>query len=303
LATNVLGWFGTNLLCRWNGTNEILVHELRGTECIPRGTLTLDSGIRPTAFAYHVTHQLVAWTEGASSSSVYLASLAEPGRRIELKTDAAGISALSFAADGIHLLALAATQDYLGVWNVETGRSVVSIRETEASPIFAVGGRVLVVTVRTGIDHEIRFYDLTHADQAPRRVAGRHGGTELAVSPDGGLVASSTEGGEVRLFDPAKGELIDTLPWHLNAAYGIDFSADGRRLISAHGGWDAVKLWDVNTRQELLNLSGIGSGLSARWSADGDVIIAGAPWQVWRAPSWDEIAMAEAKDKAEIKQP
>lgn len=45
----------------------------------------------------------------------------------------------------------------------------------------------------------------------------------------------------------------------------------------------------------------------------GDVILAGAPWQAWRAPSWEEIATAEAKDpppsdfggqrKAEIKQP
>jgi WD40 repeat protein len=155
---------------------------------------------------------------------------------------------------------------------------------------------VVVVAVRTGIDHEIRFYDLAHPNQAPHRVAGRHGGTELAASPDGGLVALSTEGGEVRLFDPAKGELIGSLPGHLNAAYGIDFSADGRRLISAHGGWDAVKLWDVDTRQELLNLSGIGSGLSARWSPDGDVILAGAPWQAWRAPSWQEIAAAEAKE-------
>ena len=33
------------------------------------------------------------------------------------------------------------------------------------------------------------------------------------MSPDGGLVASSTGGGLVRLFDPAKGELIDSPPW------------------------------------------------------------------------------------------
>lgn len=32
---------------------------------------------------------------------------------------------------------------------------------------------------------------------------------------------------------------------------------------------------------------------AARWSADGDVILAGSPWQAWRAPSWEEIAAAE----------
>ena len=136
----------------------------------------------------------------------------------------------------------------------------------------------------------------------------------LAVSPDGGLVASSTVGGQVRLFDPAKGELIESLHGHLNAAFGIAFSPDGRRLISTSGGREAVKLWDVGTRQELLTLGGTGSILdAARWSADGDVILAGPPWQAWRAPSWEEIAAAEAKDppapgfggqgKTEIKQP
>ena len=75
-------------------------------------------------------------------------------------------------------------------------------------------------------------------------------------------------------------------------------------MISGGGGRETVKLWDVGTRQELLTLSGAGSFMDAvRWSADGDVILAGAPWQAWRAPSWEEIAAAEAKEKTESKQP
>ena len=82
----------------------------------------------------------------------------------------------------------------------------------------------------------------------------------------------------------------------MNATFGLGFSADGRRLISAFGGREAVKVWDVGTRQELLNLAGTGSTLgSVNWSADGDVILAGSPWQAWRAPSWEEIDAAEAK--------
>ena len=108
----------------------------------------------------------------------------------------------------------------------------------------------------------------------------------------------------MQLFDPLKGALIGSLHGHLNAALGIAFSPDGRRLISQTGGREAVKLWDVSTRQELLTLSGIGSTLyDSRWSPDGEMILAGTPWQAWRAPSWEEIAAAEAKDKAELKQP
>jgi len=126
----------------------------------------------------------------------------------------------------------------------------------------------------------------------------------LAVSPDGGLVAASTGAGLVRLFDPGKGELIESLHGHLNAVFGLDFSADGRRLISEGGAREAIKLWDVGTRQELLTLAGTGSVLRiARWTADDDVILAGPPWQVWRAPSWEEIAAAEAKESKVAQRP
>jgi hypothetical protein len=75
-------------------------------------------------------------------------------------------------------------------------------------------------------------------------------------------------------------------------------------LISSAGGREAVKLWDVSTRQELLTLAGTGSILvRAKFSADGNVILAGAPWQAWTAPSWEEIARTEANEKTAIGQP
>jgi WD40 repeat protein len=299
-SANVLGWFGTNILCHWDGTNQIRVSELRGSAFIQRGAVALDSGIRPTGFAFSPARQLLAWTEGTSSTSLYLVSLGEPSRRIELRSDAPGLVPLRFSEDGNYLAAWTKdweTRDTLRVWNVESGQIVVSINQRFHAASFAAGGRVLVAALARGNDHEIRFYDLAHPDRPPQLVQARGFSDHLAVSPDGGLVAASTGGGQIQLFDPPKGELIGTLDGHLNAAFGLAFSPDGRRLISASGGREAVKLWDVGTRQELLTLGGTGSVLSAaRWSADGDVILAGAPWQAWRAPSWEEIAAAEAKD-------
>ena len=40
-STNVLGCFGTNILCHWDGTNQIRVCELRGSEFIQRGAIAL----------------------------------------------------------------------------------------------------------------------------------------------------------------------------------------------------------------------------------------------------------------------
>jgi WD40 repeat protein len=110
------------------------------------------------------------------------------------------------------------------------------------------------------------------------------------------------------------GKLIETLHGHLVTAGACAFSPDGRRMFSSSMGQEAVKLWDVGTGQELLTLAGVDSNqYAARWSADGDAILAGPPWQAWSAPSWEEIAAQEAKDspssdpggqgKTESKQP
>ena len=298
-STNVLGWFGTNILCHWNGTNQILVRELRGTEFFQRGAITLASGMRPTGFTFNPTRQLLAWTEGGSSNSIFLATLAAPDRRIELKADVPGLAPFRFSEDGQYLAARG--PDSLRAWNVESGQIAASIGGSIGEVTFAAGGRVLVAVIVKGKDYEIGFYALTHPGQEPRRVSGTLRADALAVSPEGGLVAA-TDSGQVRLFDPAKAESLESsLHGHLNPIYSIVFSPDGRRLISASGGREVAKLWDVGTRQELLTLSGTGSLLTAaRWSADGDVILTGPPWQSWRAPSWEEIAAAEAKDKADF---
>jgi WD40 repeat protein len=305
-SADVLGCFGTNILCHWDGTNRIIVGELHGTSFTQRGVIVVESGQRPSRVAYNVARQSLAWAEGNTSNSVFVASLVEPGRRIELKSDVPGLVPDGFSEDGKYLVAVTAARDTLGLvtardalraWDVETGQIMASIKELVSETTFAAQGRVLVVAMPKGADHEIVFFDLAHPDRTPRRCGGKLVVFSLAVSPDGGLVAASTGGGLVRLFDPAKGELIESLHGHLNAAIGLKFSPDGRRLISESGGREAVKLWDVGTRQELLTLAGTGSVLRvAQWTADGDAILAGPPWQVWRAPSWEEIAAAEAKE-------
>ena len=128
--------------------------------------------------------------------------------------------------------------------------------------------------------------------------------TEIAFSNDSTRAASVSEDGTLAIWDTSSLQpLIPPFKGHMLGAHAVAFSADGRRLATGSSGREAVKLWDVGTRQELLTLRGAGSMLpAARWSADGDVILAGAPWQAWRAPSWEEIA-ATAPDVAALMQP
>ena len=249
-----------------------MLREFHGAELVERGAIILDSGTRPTGAAYNSARRLLAWTE-ESSTSIYLAGLTTPGRRIELRSDVSGLVPHRFFEDGNHLAAMSRAGGLLRIWNVETGQIDVSIDSLIREPAFAAGDRVLVACITKGQYYDIVFINLAHPDRAPQRVSIADEPQRLAVSPDGGLVALSSNRGLVRLFDPVRGELIETLHAHLNAAIGLAFSADGRRLISAFGGREAVKLWDVGTRQELLTLAGTGSTLGlgqleCRWGRD-----------------------------------
>lgn len=65
----------------------------------------------------------------------------------------------------------------------------------------------------------------------------------------------------------------------------------------------------METGQELLTLPGKGMLLyDITFAEGGNTLLLGrfrtpGSWQRWRAPSWDVILAAEAKEKAESKQP
>jgi serine/threonine protein kinase/WD40 repeat protein len=315
VSLGLLPWFGptSNVwargigwLCHWDGTNQILVEKWNGSQFDRLGVVTtVHSGQPPNGVTFNLARQLVAWNETAEPYSVFLASLRTPEQRVELKSEMAGLWPARFSMDGNYLAATTPPPEWaaLRVWNVDTRHIAATLDEPITDIAFGVGSRLLIAfVVISQRDHELRFYDLNHPDRAPRCVPGKHKPQYLQVSPDGRLVAAATEGGLVRLCDAVTGELIEDLQGNMNAANNVCFSPDGHRLISS--GVEAVKLWDVGTRQELLTLAGTGGVLpGAKWSADGDTILAGAPWQAWHAPSWEEIAAAEAKEKEQSQRP
>jgi WD40 repeat protein len=88
---------------------------------------------------------------------------------------------------------------------------------------------------------------------------------------------------------------------------GVAFSPDSKRLATTSHGDEMVKLWDVETRQDLLTLAGTGSEIYAvEFTDDGNTILVGRrPFaarslsglcQFWTVPSWAEILAAERSD-------
>lgn len=156
-------------------------------------------------------------------------------------------------------------------------------------------------------DRAFRFLDVTKPDGAPKQIERHKDNTHVAVSPDGRTAAASSHEGFVELWDMTTLQPVDSFKGFMLGSHSVAFSPDGRRLGVGGDGPEAVKLWDAETRQEVLTLSGEGSLFyTLRFSPDGRFLLAinqvGLA-HLWQAPSWEEIAAVEAKEKAESKQP
>lgn len=104
------------------------------------------------------------------------------------------------------------------------------------------------------------------------------GVARVVFSPDGATVASSQEGGAVKLWDAVTGDVKHTLlpgkaigslgPW-TGAVNGVAFRSDGRRLVTS-GADRMVRIWETDTGRQILAFrASNGAVLSLCYSPDG----------------------------------
>jgi hypothetical protein len=102
----------------------------------------------------------------------------------------------------------------------------------------------------------------------------RHGANDIAISPDGRLVATCHHDGFVCLRDPETLAVVREWEAHPkgDVAWGVSFGPGGVWLASAGG--RAVAVWDTATGTLLRRFDGhIGRALSARFAADGRTVL------------------------------
>jgi hypothetical protein len=199
------------------------------------------------------------------------------------------LTALSYSSDGTRLAS--GGDKSIRIWDVASGvaTDLVDIVDNGAyinSISLSLGGTCLATA---HMDDTIRIWDIKSGEELQTlRVPGeraaatseppsqriRFDGIQVALSPDGALLASAMYDGIIRYWDVPSGEELIHLQGHVDvknttsrltsAFCSIAFSPDGTRL--ATGGSDKIaRIWDTTSGEELRTL--IGHDNPVKWVA------------------------------------
>ncbi|MGD0541203.1 MAG: WD40 repeat domain-containing protein, partial [Tepidisphaeraceae bacterium] len=222
------------------------------------------------------------------------------------KIETGRVSPGSFFADGNKMIVYSMSEHQARELDLTTGRVLQSWPEPElihGAPAVSRDERLCVIV---GYNGDVVIRNLADETQTKGDIDILEG-SGVVYSPDGKLFAVASDLGFARIWDSATWGQVATVGGFLNGAHAVCFSPDGNRLVIGGGGKEALKLCDTQSWQDVLTLEGDGTDRrNLAFSSDGNDIgwlNASNVLQIWQAPSWDQIAAAEAKQKADIQQP
>jgi WD40 repeat protein len=188
-----------------------------------------------------------------------------------------GVYVGGFTSDGSRVVTTT-DQRKIFFWDVATGRQVSAPAtldsEPQASAVSADGTRCAVALT----DGTLRVWDLATGKQVAGPLPNGRSTIAVALTPDGRWLAAGNSEASVKLWDASTGELKATLP-HAHWVSSVEFSADGRHLISTDFGRDAAtrhwRVWAVPSGEPLTpRLSGASSQINlGRFSPDGKLAV------------------------------
>lgn len=188
--------------------------------------------------------------------------------------------------DGGEIISAGADRS-IRIWDGQYGRSLMELRG-HTDQVFGIAlSPDQQWLASAGADKTVRLWDISWSGNQETFTHDLPGYSEdIDYSPDGNWMAVSTtanstendpnfsEPGVVALYNAA-GELKTTLQGHQMAVTSVDFSPDGKSLVSTS--WDKTAIvWDLASYQPRLTLRGHSSQVfSADFSADGARLVTG----------------------------
>ena len=219
--------------------------------------------------------------EGKLLRTIYPPPIDDSSRYLSSFPDS--VQSLAFSPDGKTLAVGRSTT--IRLRQVDTGelQQTLSQRSGTVYPgarslIFTLDGQIASCFGRTIRLWQLDTGKLIYEVDVPRSTPGTSGTIyQVAISPKGQTLASSSDDKTIKLWRLNTGELLNTLTnsrWLTpppTPIFTVAFSPDGK--IIASGGFEVIRIWDVKTGKMIKNIKGQSGVVYVTLSPDGQTLI------------------------------
>ncbi|KAJ5449346.1 WD40 repeat-like protein [Penicillium cf. griseofulvum] len=222
----------------WNSKTGELIHGIDLSHIIDQ------SGDEPTFVAFSPDGKLLA---ASFSTAIYVFEVATWRKQWEVETKQR-VGAVSFSSDG-HQIALSTYANGIQIFNSETGNCLGEIGRAGNGGfnlLFSPAHPILASYVYNCM---IKLWDMKlFPESANALIPAPHAGivVEVRFSPTGQQVASRA-GGMILVWDVSTGTIQDTFHTLRDMAEFMEFSYDGKWLVSYTDDRGDLKIWNTET--------------------------------------------------------
>ncbi|PON20926.1 hypothetical protein TGAM01_v210211 [Trichoderma gamsii] len=290
-SIQALDSYGDDRIISGSSDKTVRIWDISTGECIQ--TLTGHTGVvRSVAYS---TDGQIASASGDCTIKIWDAATGECVQT--LTGHESGVFSVAYSTDG--QIASTSGDNTIKIWDAATGvctRTLKGHSGTSLTVAFLDNGQL----ASSSIDMTIKIWDLHATANVEARTSGYHDRPvrSLAVSEDG-RIASGSEDGTMRIWDIA-GKCVQILERHASGISAIDFSKDGRLVISCSFG-GAIKVLDADTGLcvKTLETSSEEYTLSVMFSPGGRYAAApiGRRIKIWDVVTWTCIHTLEAHER------
>jgi WD40 repeat protein/serine/threonine protein kinase len=195
------------------------------------------------------------------------------------------VTSVVFSADGSRLTS--ESEGTVKFWDTTTGQQLRTIPSRAGRPTACSSEGTRVAETGPG---SVKIWDVSTAGKLVTvPLPAQTQITLLTFSPDGRrLIAGTTPGNEVLVWDAATGKELLTLKGHAERVHSVVFSPDGQRLVSLSRD-QTTRVWDMPAGRELLVVP---QGTSVTFSPDSKRLASVSKdrtARVWDVPTGREL--------------
>lgn len=259
----------TNVLLTWNGlTVRAQVTESTDISPVVETTPTLQPW-RQVRLVYSLEHypttvdsllfspdsKILLSGGGSNDSYITFWSVATGKELEQIRAQRTAVLAMAISPDGKTLLS-GGKDSGLNIWDWHTGKYQATFLEHSQSITSLAISSDSKIFISGGLDG-LKVWDLTYHPQRPKYALANTGTLTnvVAINPNGYIVASGNDRGEVAFWNLQTGSKVSDFAPHTDMITGVAFTPDGKSLITAS--YDrTIKIWDLNSGELLTTLEG-----------------------------------------------